>query len=218
MFVPTGTVYLTQAEKVELESRNGIIQFKYVMHLVSEWGVGSLFTPKILLELQRLAVNQIYRCAGNFRNDAVNLKGSSHVPPDHSQVAVLVEEMCSYVNGNWGIRSAIHLAAYVMWRLNWIHPFFGGNGRTARAASYLVLCASLNIYLPGKKTIPELIVERREHYRKALRDADEAWALGKVDVEGMEKLLDSVLAAQLVSIHNQATGKDTGAGLETSAD
>ncbi|MBL8221394.1 MAG: Fic family protein, partial [Bryobacterales bacterium] len=32
----------------------------------------------------------------------------------------------------------------VMWRLNWIHPFFGGNGRTARSASYLVLCASLN--------------------------------------------------------------------------
>jgi hypothetical protein len=33
--------------------------------------------------------------------------------------------------------TAIHLAAYLMWRLNWIHPFADGNGRTARMTSYV---------------------------------------------------------------------------------
>ncbi|MBL8221393.1 MAG: hypothetical protein JNL62_19320 [Bryobacterales bacterium] len=64
------------------------------------------------------------------------------------------------------------------------------------------------LYLPGKKTIPELIVERRTHNRNALRAADEAWAKGELDVGEMEKFLDSVLAEQLVSIHHQATGKN----------
>jgi Fic family protein len=178
-------------------------------HLVSEWGIASRLTPDILLELQRLAVNQIYQCAGHFRDDAVMLEGSKHEPPPHSQIKGLVDEMCSYVSGNWGTRTAVHLASYVMWRLNWIHPFFGGNGRTARAASYLVLCASLNMYLPGKKVIPEIIVERREHYQRALQAADEAWAVKqRCDVSDMEKLLDSALAEQLVGVHKHAVGSE----------
>ena len=47
-------------------------------------------------------------------------------------VAELVEDMCDYVNENWEAKSAIHLAAYIMWRLNWIHPFADGNGRLSR--------------------------------------------------------------------------------------
>jgi len=67
-----------------------------------------------------------------------------------------------------------------MWRINWIHPFFGGNGRTARALSYLVLCAKLGFRLPGNKTIPDFIVESREPYYTALRKADAAWSDGKL--------------------------------------
>ncbi|HET9282483.1 MAG TPA: Fic family protein [Candidatus Angelobacter sp.] len=52
-------------------------------------------------------------------------------------------------------KSAIHLAAYVIWRLNWIHPFADGNGRTSRALSYLVLCTRLGERLPGTVTIPD---------------------------------------------------------------
>ena len=51
----------------------------------------------------------------------------------------------------------IHLAAYTMWRVNWIHPFAGGNGRTSRAVSNLVLCARLGYRLPGTLTVPEQI-------------------------------------------------------------
>ena len=117
----------------------------------------------------------------------------------------MVDEMCTYVSENWE-RAAVHLASFVMWRLNWIHPFFGGNGRTARAASYLVLCGRLGFVLPGRKAIPELIVERRAKYLEALQASDSAWEERKVDTGKMEVLMSSLLAQQLVEIHKLATG------------
>jgi Fic family protein len=117
-----------------------------------------------------------------------------------------VAEMCAYADKEWP-RPAVHLASYLMWRLNWIHPFFGGNGRTARAVSYLVLSAKLEFTLPGTKMIPELIVEHRAAYVEALRAADSAWQEQRVDVSKMEDLMASLLAYQLVEIHQRATGK-----------
>jgi len=58
--------------------------------------------------------------------------------------------------------------------MNWVHPFFGENGRTARAISYLILCARMGFVLPGTPTIPELIVADRTPYYQALRSADES--------------------------------------------
>jgi hypothetical protein len=56
--------------------------------------------------------------------------------------------LCEYINENWK-KSAVHLAAYVLWKMNWIHPFADGNGRTARAVSYVVLSIKLDSLLPG---------------------------------------------------------------------
>jgi len=113
--------------------------------------------------------------------------------------------MCQYVNDNWA-STPVHLAAYLMWRMNWIHPFFGGNGRTARAVSYLVLCARLGFVVPGKKTILELILEDRDPYYAALRSADAAWSGGNLDISEMDALISRLLSKQLVQIHEDATG------------
>lgn len=198
-------LYRTGEEKRQLESRNGAIQFLAVLNYIDEWGPESTLTPAILLELQRLAVNQIYTCAGTFRSGPVIIAGVGHRPPDHTEVPALVDGMCLYVNQNW-TRSPIHLASYLMWRLNWIHPFFGGNGRTARAASYLVLCARLGFRIPGTPTIPESIIAEREPYYRALQAADTAWAAGRIDLSEMEDLMASLLAKQLLAVHRQATG------------
>ena len=108
--------------------------------------------------------------------------------------------MCEYVNDNQG-KSALHWSAYVMWRLNWIHPFAGGNGRTSRAVSYLVLCARLGYKLVGTDTIPEQIVANRQPYYAALDAADAVWAEQRtVDVSKMEALLGNMLARQLSSV------------------
>jgi Fic family protein len=204
--VPKGVIYRDAEEKVRLESRNGAIQAAFLLEKANNWQQGSSITPELLLELQRLAVNQIYRCAGHFRDDKVIIQGVVHIPPLHSEVKDQVSQMCDYVNSHWEDRSAVHLSAFAMWRLNWIHPFFGGNGRTARAFSYLVLCAGLGFAIPGPKTIPEFILEDRSPYYEALRMADASVVAGDFDVSRMEVLISSLLAKQLKSVHDQATG------------
>ena len=115
-----------------------------------------------------------------------------------------MEELCEYVNDKWTEKSPIHLSAYVMWRLNWIHPFTDGNGRTSRAVSYLVLCIRLQALLPGKVTIPEQIEQDRIPYYHALEGADEAWTSGRIDLTAMKGLLNAMLAKQLYAIHQDA--------------
>ncbi len=116
--------------------------------------------------------------------------------------------MCDYVNDNWEDGNALHLASYVMWRLNWIHPFEDGNGRTSRAISYLVLSVRTGYRLPGSVTIPDRISDNKFPYYDALDAADAAWKSGEaVDVSAMETLLGDHLAAQLVDVFNTAKGE-----------
>ncbi len=175
------------------------MQFDEVVRLIEVNGQGFVLRPSTLQRLQRLAIQDIYTCAGNYRTGPVYIAGTNHQPPAAQDVPEHVEELCEYVNSHKD-RSALHLAAYVMWKLNWIHPFAGGNGRTSRALSYLVLCTRLGYKLPGTKTIPEQIVADRTPYYEALDAADAAWTQGQIDVSVMEGLLERMLAKQLASI------------------
>ena len=114
--------------------------------------------------------------------------------------------MCEYINENWN-KSAVHLAAYVLWKMNWIHPFADGNGRTARAVSYVVMSIKLDSLLPGTPTIPEQIAADKDPYYKALEHADKAWAGNKIDVSALETLLSDMLARQLLNAAKEAAGE-----------
>ena len=160
--------------------------------------------PSLIMGLHREALDGISSFAGNTRPGPVEIQNSKHVPPPAFLVQELVEDMCDYVNTNWESASPIHLSAYVMWRLNWIHPFDDGNGRTSRAVSYLVLCVKLGGSLPGLKTVPDYIVDNREPYYEAIEAADEAAKQERVDVTAMEGLLDQLLQQQLDSIARRA--------------
>ena len=108
--------------------------------------------------------------------------------------------MCETFNArtDW---NPIEAGAYSAWRVNWIHPFGGGNGRTARTACYLGLCVRHGATLPGELTIPTQIVNDRESFLEALRDADEAWKTTSVpDVGKLQLLMDGWLKKQLASV------------------
>jgi Fic family protein len=199
-----------QFEVAKLEASNGLRQFDAVVELVEQSIAANQrfrLRPSTLLHLNRIALDSINQYAGNYRPAHIYIQGSTHEPPTVELVPELTEELCDYVNDNFAARPALHLAAYVMWRINWIHPFADGNGRTTRAASYLVLCAHLKSRLPGKPTIPELIAQKKQDYYRALEAADRAWADGRVDLAELEKLLESGLSAQLVSTVEQARGQ-----------
>jgi Fic family protein len=139
--------------------------------------------------------------AGTYRNSPVKISESAHQPPDAFLVAEEVAALCDYVNEHWDDKDGVHLSAYVLWRLNWIHPFADGNGRTARAISYVILCTRLDGLLPGSPTIPEQIADDKPPYYSALEAADATWRKSEqVDVSEMETLLKGMLAKQLLSV------------------
>ena len=72
--------------------------------------------------------------------------------------------------------------------------------------SYMVMCIKLGFRLPGICTIPQQIVKNKEPYYDALDAADLAEKTGRIDVSRMEELLSRLLAAQLVEVHDGATG------------
>jgi len=190
-------------ERARLEGRNGLLQFDEVKRLAQEaLEARSPFRlrPSTILRLNGVALQDIERLGGTYRTGGMTIENSTHNPPVAEHVPRLFEEMCDYVNDHWD-RSALHLAAYVMWRINWIHPFVDGNGRTARAASYLILCVRLGYVLPGTKTIPEHIVANKKPYWDALEKADEVWKQDEiVDVFDLEQYLKEMLSAQLLSV------------------
>ncbi len=93
--------------------------------------------------------------------------------------------------------SSTQTCGYGSWRLNWVLPFIEGNGRTARATCYYLLCVQEGRLLPGQKIVPERIRENRTPYVEALRAADRAWDEGHFNINEMESYLAQLLAEQL---------------------
>jgi Fic family protein len=153
------------------------------------------FDKYMLWALNYVAVANISRFGGRFREEPTYI--GDHIPPHFKEVPELIERSISFIHENWFDMSATHLAAYGLWRLNWIHPFVEGNGRTARATCYYLLCARTGALLPGRKIVPERIRESRSEYVAALRAADRAWENGNLDISAMEAYLARLLIAQL---------------------
>jgi Fic family protein len=195
----------------EKEAENALRQFDHSMVELQKSMKSGKFNlkPSLILKLNRIALEDISPFAGSYRPAGVDISGSTHVPLDANEVPAALEEMCEYVNDQWDRKTAVHLAAFVLWRLNWIHPFVDGNGRTARVVSYLVMCAKLTTRLPGANTIPEQIAANKVPYYKALEAADGHFKVEKLfDVTELEAMLDAQLARQLVAVHEKATGNN----------
>ena len=202
----------TSKEIAAREAENALLQFDRLRELIrSAVSSGTLrLRTSTLMKLNRLAIAGLHERAGAYRTVPIEIHGSKHDPPEWEDVPELVDDLCDYVNSH-GDKPAIHLAAYVMWRLNWIHPFYDGNGRTTRAVSYLVLCSRLGYELPGTNTIPEIIAANKKPYYDALDAADAHAKVGKLDVGVMEQLLDQALAEQLASVLSDAKQDNRGA-------
>jgi len=108
------------------------------------------------------------------------------------------------INRRWDETDPVVLTAFVLSKLNAVHPFINGNGRTARAACYFTLCVKLGAWLPGNPILPQLIVQNRDRYVAALKEADASLATGQLDFSVLHALLAELLSLQISS--SQAPG------------
>ena len=107
-----------------------------------------------LWALDYAAAANIAQFGGRYRQEPILV--GNHIPPHFKDVANLMDRFFSLIHENWTIvEHPTYVPACALWRLNWIHPFVEGNGRTARAACYYLLCMKQGRLLPGKKIVPE---------------------------------------------------------------
>lgn len=174
-------------------------QYTFLRSLV-EASIGlnqCLLSIEALKALNYHSIACLHFSAGAFRPCEVTV--GPHNPPPHFQVPALMQMFTNEVNRIWDTSDPVLLAAYVLWKLNHIHPFVNGNGRTARAACHLILCMKLGGWLPGDRILPELLRANRAEYVDALRHADASFKQGPPDLAPLHGLLGRLLDEQLNS-------------------
>jgi Fic family protein len=182
----------------QIQERNLLRQYDLLTNCIEiglKKGIES-FDKYTLWALNYAAVANISQFGGRYREDPIYV--GNHCPPHFKEVPNLMDRSLSLIHENWEIGDhPTWLAAFALWRLNWIHPFVEGNGRTARAACYYLLCLKHGQLLPGSKIVPERIRENRAPYYAALQAADVAWEQGDFGLRPLANYLSDLLKQQL---------------------
>lgn len=185
----------------KIEEQNLLRQYDLLLNCIEiglEKGIEA-FDKYTLWALNAAAVANIAQFGGRYRESPIYV--GNHRPPHFKNVPDEMDRFFSVIHENWDL--AAHpttLPAYALWRLNWIHPFVEGNGRTARAACYYLICLKQQRILGGKKIVPERIRENRDPYYSALKAADLKWDEGDFDVSQLTAYLSDLLKAQLSEV------------------
>ena len=80
--------------------------------------------------------------AGRYRNSLVMIGGTDYKPPAAINIPGLMEGLVNWIKENEGKLHLVELAAFIHYKLVAIHPFFDGNGRTARLLMNVALMRS----------------------------------------------------------------------------
>ena len=162
-----------------------------------------------------MALRELHRCGtlfllekpGEYRDVPVQVANAQtgHVVYQASpsgDVPKLMAEFFEELTTIWRGGDALDAAAFALWRINWVHPFKNGNGRTACAFCYACLNARLGVILPGTTTVIDQVMLTRTDYEAAIRAADQAAAANPAarDLAQMKDYLNRLLQIQIDSI------------------
>lgn len=179
---------------------------RYFTHHAPPQEGGCPVTPNsnALRELHRTGTLFLLESPGEFRVTEVHIANATkivHTPPSYTQVPKLMEEFDEELATMWPNSQPLQIAAWALWRINFIHPFKNGNGRAARAFSYACLCLKYGFMLPGSPTVIQLVMMNRPQFQDALGKADAAYnESGAPDLNPMREFLEGLLIQQLQSI------------------
>lgn len=126
--------------------------------------------------------------AGRYRNANVIIGGAKHTPPDALQVPQKMHDLISWLNSQKNKINIIELSALLHHKLVHIHPFFDGNGRTARLAMNLLL-------MQASYPLVIILKNDRKKYYAVLEKADSGKnePLLKFIAQSVERSLDIYL-------------------------
>jgi Fic family protein len=182
----------------KIEERNLLRQYDLLSNCIEiglKKGIES-FDKYTLWALNHAAVANVWQLGGRYREEPILV--GDHIPPHFRDVPNEMDRFFSFIHENWTIHDhPTIIAAYALWRLNWIHPFIEGNGRTARAACYYLICMKEGKLLGGTKTVPERIRENRVPYIAGLKAADLGWVKGQYDLRELAAYLETLLKGQI---------------------
>jgi Fic family protein len=131
-------------------------------------------TESDLLEIHRITIDGIYPCVGKFRDarTQIAISGSAHQPSHSAQVRSDVWDLLYWLyEGEGSACTPLRRSAHVLWKINAIHPFNGGNGRVARAVAYLITLLEVAPVFAGEP-LPTKLKIRKQNYLDALEAAD----------------------------------------------
>jgi Fic family protein len=185
-----------------LEVENGDRQYNFMRSLIAAaLATDRLWISQHLIKMLNFhAIACLHTNAGDYRPCQVSV--GMHTPPAPHQLVALMDEFTNEVNRNWDRIDPISLAVYVYWRINYIHPFINGNGRTARVAAYYVLCLKNGGILKGEPTLPALLKRERTSCCEFLQIAHAAHNAGSLNLQPLADIFNRLLGEQMASVSN----------------
>jgi Fic family protein len=174
--------------KDHLEAKNHYEAVKFLFSLL-EKGKRHTISWHLIRSLQQLIVNESDpEVAGEYRTGNVMILGSKHRPPEAIEVPRLMQELVGWIQRNEGKMHPVELAAIAHYKITEIHPFFDGNGRTARLFMNLLLMQK------GYPLVVVLKNDRRKFYAAlAKADAGDTSVFEKLMAQAVERSMNIYL-------------------------
>jgi Fic family protein len=125
--------------KDHLEAKNHDHALSYLYEIVDK-NKRSTLSENLIRNINSLIMEETDKeWAGKYRNSNVIIAGADHDPPDALEVPKRMQEMIDWYRDNQKKLHVVELSALLHHYLVYIHPFFDGNGRTARLIMNLLL-------------------------------------------------------------------------------
>ena len=174
--------------KDHLEAKDHHEALEFLYELASDRRRPTL-SEKLIREIHLLVMKKTdEEWAGRYRSGKVIIGGSDHVPLVASVVPAKMAGVIKWFERNRKTLHPIELAALLHHKLVNIHPFFDGNGRTARLIMNLVLL---------RQRYPLAIIlknDRQKYYRVLIRaDSGEYQPLVTFIFQAVERSLNIYL-------------------------
>lgn len=139
LVVNEGITVKGKSLKDHLEAKDHNEALQYLYELV-EKGRRHTISEKLIRSLHYLIMQETDKeWAGVYRNSNVIVGGANHTPPDALDVPHKMKKLIEWIKKDGKTFHIVELAALIHHKLVYIHPFFDGNGRTARIVMNLLL-------------------------------------------------------------------------------